>query len=217
MGIAERKAREREKRKNSIIDAAEQVFFANGVDAATMDELAEKSELSKGTLYLYFKSKEDIYLAITERALNVLTTLFQEAFAKESTGMEKIRAIGFAYFRFSQDYPDYFKSMTYFDAYPGIFDEKTPSARECAQRGDDVMKIVTQAVARGIQDGSIRSDIDPIKTALLLWAQSNGILQMLSCKWKHIQEQHISMSFQSTEEFVASAYKLIEAGLEPRS
>jgi hypothetical protein len=78
------------------------------------------------------------------------------------------------------------------------------------------MKIVAQAVASGIQDGSICSDIDPIKTALILWAQSNGILQMLSCKWKHIQEQHISMSFQSTEEFVASAYKLIEAGLEPR-
>ncbi|MCJ7681912.1 MAG: TetR/AcrR family transcriptional regulator, partial [Candidatus Aminicenantes bacterium] len=196
---------------------AEQVFFAKGMDAATMDELAEKAELSKGTLYLYFKSKEDIYLAITERALNVLTSLFEEASAKESTGMEKVRAIGFAYFRFSQDYPDYFKSMAYFDAYQKIFSEKTPSARECAQRGDDVMKIVAQAVASGIQDGSIRSDIDPIKTALILWAQSNGVLQMLSCKWKHIQEQHISMSFQSTEEFVASAYKLIEAGLEPRS
>lgn len=216
MGIAERKSREREKRKNSIIDAAEQVFFARGMDTATMDGIAEKAELSKGTLYLYFKSKEDIYLAITERALHILTDMFREASSKESVGMDKVAAIGFAYFQFSQEYPDYFKSMIYFDAYPGTIDEKTPSAEACAHQGETVIQIVAQAVAQGVEDGSIRSDIEPVKIAFLLWSQSNGIFQMLSSKWAHIQERHNGLSFQSEEEVVACAFKLIQAGLEPR-
>lgn len=215
MGIAERKARERNKRKNSILDAAEEVFFAKGISAATMDEIADRVELSKGTLYLYFKSKEDIYLAITERALLILTKMFEDASAGETVGMDKVKAIGFAYFRFSQEFPDYFKSMIFFDAYPGTFDEKTPSAEACALQGEKVIQIVAQAVAFGIKDGSIRSDIDPVKIAFLLWSQTNGIFQMLSSKWAHIQEHHAGLSFQSEEEFVACAFTLIEAGLEP--
>ena len=59
MGIAERKEREKLQRRKDIIDAAEKVFFYRGFESATMDEIAEKVELSKGTLYLYFKSKEE--------------------------------------------------------------------------------------------------------------------------------------------------------------
>ena len=52
MGIAERREREREQRRNTILDAAETVFFSKGINLATMDEVAEEAELSKGTLYL---------------------------------------------------------------------------------------------------------------------------------------------------------------------
>ena len=60
MGIAERKEREKEHRRNTILDAAEEVFFSKGINLATMDEVAERAELSKGTLYLYFKNKEEL-------------------------------------------------------------------------------------------------------------------------------------------------------------
>ena len=78
MGIAERREREKQRRRNDILDAAEHVFFEKGLKSATMDEVAEEAELSKGTLYLYFKSKEDLYLGITERALTVLKQMFQQ-------------------------------------------------------------------------------------------------------------------------------------------
>lgn len=73
MGIQERKEREKESRKEEIINAAQKIFFEKGLPAATMDEIAEAAELSKGTLYLYYKSKEDLYLAVTMRVPNSFT------------------------------------------------------------------------------------------------------------------------------------------------
>jgi TetR/AcrR family transcriptional regulator len=67
MGITERKEREKEHRKEEIIDAAQKVFFEKGLLLTTMDEIAEIAELSKGTLYLYYKSKENLYLAVMMR------------------------------------------------------------------------------------------------------------------------------------------------------
>jgi AcrR family transcriptional regulator len=72
MGTAERREREKEERRNSILDAAEKVFFSKGVREATMDDIAEEAEVSKGTIYLYFGSKEEVYLGIDLRALKIL-------------------------------------------------------------------------------------------------------------------------------------------------
>ena len=108
MGIAERRKREKEMRKSSIIDAAEKVFFQKGFEAATMDDVAEKAELSKGTLYLYFSSKEDLYMAITHRSFEIMIDLFQKAVNEQDQGIEQVYAIGLAYKEFSQKYPDYF-------------------------------------------------------------------------------------------------------------
>ena len=54
-------------RKKQIINAAEEVFTQKGFDQARMDDIAEETGLSKGTLYLYFKSKEDLITAILDR------------------------------------------------------------------------------------------------------------------------------------------------------
>ena len=56
-----------EERKDQILNAAEEVFNQKGLDNARMDDIAEETGLSKGTLYLYFKSKDDLIAAILDR------------------------------------------------------------------------------------------------------------------------------------------------------
>jgi len=56
-----------EERKDQIMNAAEGVFTRKGFSDARMDDIAEETGLSKGTLYLYFKSKEDLVIAILDR------------------------------------------------------------------------------------------------------------------------------------------------------
>ncbi len=190
MGTAERREREKLRRKNEIIDAAERVFFSKGLDQSTMDDVAAEAELSKGTLYLYFKSKEELYLAVNERGFQILQKLFADAITKERNGLEKVRAIGQAYFEYAQKYADYFNAMLYYESRDIDFSEGNSCAQACEQVGTETLKIVAQAIQAGIRDGSIRSDVQPFKTAVVLWGQSSGIVQVHSLKGKHMQEKH---------------------------
>ncbi|MBE9545455.1 MAG: helix-turn-helix transcriptional regulator, partial [Proteobacteria bacterium] len=62
--IRRRKMRERNLRFESILDAAKKVFFSKGYSKATMDEIALAAEISKPTIYQYFKSKDDLFFSL---------------------------------------------------------------------------------------------------------------------------------------------------------
>jgi AcrR family transcriptional regulator len=72
MGIQERKEREKERRRQQIMVAAKRVFVEKGFDRATMEDIAREAELSAGTLYLYFKNKNELYASLTLRVLQYL-------------------------------------------------------------------------------------------------------------------------------------------------
>lgn len=72
MGIQERKERERERRRQQIMVAAKRVFSAKGFNKTTMEDIAKDAELSPGTLYLYFKNKDELYASLSLRILQYL-------------------------------------------------------------------------------------------------------------------------------------------------
>lgn len=72
MGIKERKEREKESRRQQIMVAAKKIFTEKGFNRATMDDIANEAELSPGTLYLYFKNKEELYASLSLRVLQYL-------------------------------------------------------------------------------------------------------------------------------------------------
>ena len=72
MGIQERKQRERERRRQQIMVAAKKVFTAKGFNKTTMEDIAKEAELSPGTLYLYFKNKDELYASLSLRILQYL-------------------------------------------------------------------------------------------------------------------------------------------------
>lgn len=68
-----------EERRNQIVDAAVRRFSRDGFHQTTMDGICAESEMSKGALYRYFSSKEDIVAAMYERSINQETTMMNEA------------------------------------------------------------------------------------------------------------------------------------------
>ena len=92
--IQERRREEKEMRRQSIIDAAEQVFAQRGFEVATMADIADQARLSRALIYFYFKDKEELGLAITARGLQALRRSFERASAKYRTGLEKATGIG---------------------------------------------------------------------------------------------------------------------------
>jgi TetR/AcrR family transcriptional regulator, repressor for uid operon len=67
--------------KERIIQSAVECFSKYGLDRTRMDDIAQKADLSKGTLYLYFKSKEDLFYVICENNLKVLKEQLSQIFS----------------------------------------------------------------------------------------------------------------------------------------
>ncbi|MBN2201083.1 TetR/AcrR family transcriptional regulator [bacterium] len=190
MGIQERKEREKELRRNAIIDAAESVIFTKGYWMTTMDDVADAAELSKGTIYLYFKTKEELYWAITLRGLKILTDFFQKAYNEAETGLQKVFLMGQSFFRFSSEHPDYFNALGYYE-----IKETDPAAAEtvssmCDHEGMECLDLLIRALSEGIRDGSINPEINPGTAAVILWGQAAGVIQVMAMKGDHLQRRH---------------------------
>ncbi|MBN2520147.1 MAG: TetR/AcrR family transcriptional regulator [Bacteroidales bacterium] len=206
MGIHERKEREKLQRRNEIIDAAEKVFFTKGIENATMDEVAEEAELSKGTLYLYFNNKEDLHFAICMRGLVMLKEKFEQAISKNNTVLHNLVQIGLTFVKFSKEHSDYFKVMSHFEG-------KNPDEREHRYQHtekDNVMDVMVKLIEQGKKDGSIRNDINPNIIAHILWAQTTGVLQLMAVKKFHLEMFDIS-----EEDIIKSHFEIVANGIRP--
>ena len=80
-----RKEREREFKKQEILDASIKIFAEKGFKATTLDEIAEKSEFGKGTLYNYFSSKEEIYKEIIMMIIDEHKNSIKEVYSSTNT------------------------------------------------------------------------------------------------------------------------------------
>ena len=85
------------KTRNTLIDVARQLFAKNGLEGTTMNDIAQASNRGRRTLYTYFKSKEDIYLAVIETELERLFSKLEEVAKKNIPPEDKIVQLIFAH------------------------------------------------------------------------------------------------------------------------
>ena len=187
MGIAERKEREKEQRRNDIIDAAETVFNEKGLEKATMDDVAAEAELSKGTLYLYFKNKDELHHAIINRGMEILGNLFIESTKDGENGLHKTKLIGHAFIEFNIKYPHYYDAFLKHGTMSICVDDATHTQLEGIPLKQRIMQHFVEVIMEGIVDGSISKEINPQKAAILLWAELSGVLQLLEYKGSIIE------------------------------
>ncbi|MDZ7739172.1 MAG: TetR/AcrR family transcriptional regulator [Bacteroidales bacterium] len=208
MGTSERKKREKQKRRESIIDAAEKVFFSRGFDTATMDDIAKKSELSKGTLYLYFKSKEDIHLAVAIRAINILNSLLPDIGSKKDNAIDKLKKLAATFISFAGKFPGHLKSILYVESLD--FRQLSLSREELKDVifRETPVRMVMELVEQGVNEKIIRSDIPPGIIANTLWSQMLGMYQFVT-----IQRGLFEMVDMETEELLDASIELVLNGI----
>ena len=180
MGISERKQREKELRRQSIILAAEKVFFSRGLQVATVDEIAEVAELSKGTVYLYFKDKEELIATVIYRGISLLHGMMTDASLKNQNAVDKIRTLGRVYLEFARKYPNHFILLFQKELHKIETDETRPEAESCVKTGIQTLSMLKMIIMEGIEEGSIRRDIDPAQMALILWGEIHGVIAIAS-------------------------------------
>ncbi len=185
MGTHERKEREKEQRRDEIVKAATKVFFEKGLQSATMDEIAVAAELSKGTIYLYYKSKEDLYLAVMNVGSTILFDMFDRAVSKAATTIERLRILADTYQEFFREHRNYFR-MFHFLQNHQLHKQVSPEMREISQLHQQrVWDLAVGVLRRGVEEGILRRDIDPAEMAVILWSASNSLLMQIDYQYEH--------------------------------
>lgn len=189
--VAVRREEEKERRRAEMVDAAEALYADVGWDAVTMERVAKSARLSRALLYVYFRDKNDLLHAITERALQDLRERFVTAAATHLLGLDKVQAIGRAYVRFQQELPYRFDACSRFHAHQAA---GNPAEDACAAAGDAVIAVIVQALMQGQLDGSIRKDLGPpAQVCVMLWAFTHGLIQIGTNKSEEIARQGVEV------------------------
>ncbi len=111
MGVLERQIRQ-----EVILDAAARVFFSVGFGSAKMSDVAKKAKLSKGLVYHYYDSKENLYMAVVYNACKLNVQFFNEALRNKPEGLALDKILYFIerYFEFSKQYPFFQEAISTF-------------------------------------------------------------------------------------------------------
>ena len=209
MGIYERKQREKQRRRKDIINAARKVFSLKGFNSATMEEIASEAELSPGTIYLYFKNKEELHTSLSIDILKYLSIQIHKVVNLDICVEEKI-----------ERFRDVFIDLYDYDANILINLFHLQSGETLHNLSDEVMQqlklnsaqahgAIIQVIRQGIEKG-VFIDEHPVALADVIWGSYAGVVLWVDSK-KKLNDQ---------KDFVKStlitAFKVIIQGLKKK-
>lgn len=211
-----RKQRETELRKQIILEAAEHLFLSEGYEKTTMDEIARQSEFSKGTLYNYFKSKDELYLAIGIKAYDLILDYTEKFTNKQQPGLNQLIAIGYAYYEFTKDYPVY--SSIFHDIAVKVPDVNAKLNGSLSQIEKEYLTsntryrdIFIKILGDAIRVKAIRRDKDPNLVGYILSTITSGIIDDLLQNSEMVKRRGLDF-----DEIIDFTFEILADGLKPR-
>ncbi len=187
-------SQKRQEKESAIIDAAEAVFQAVGFKNAKMDDIAKAAGITKVTLYSYFQSKENLYLSISYRAVNLLTKSFGDIVERNhhKPRLEVVLQIVESFmdfcsqnFLYSEALLDYFEMNRSSDS--GKDESKLTEAviqsnyyKRIQEIQNEPFKILAKEVAKGQNEGSILMKVDSMLYTLHAWTASLGYIKIIN-------------------------------------
>ena len=213
MAIAERRLRERAERKEQIIAAAERVFFAKGFTATSMEQIATEAEVSKGTLYLYFKNKDDLFIALSFGFLDHLCSRFEHIAGQGGPGLRLVESMMRAYTEVVAERPQRFRNLAESLATGYALDTSVPSMAAHHEMLGRLVGCLVSAIDCGKSDGSIRNDVDAKQVAGQVWGGLLGILLVDLNREEVLRRSARSLDFSS---LVPNYIELLCDGLAPK-
>lgn len=178
MSSEERRKKEKENRKNSILKVARKLFFERGFKSVTVDLIAEKAEVSKGSIYLYFDSKEEIYTQILISA-NIERHKEMENFTKqEGTPSELLLSFARNYVDFFLDNNELFRILMTFMLQSENMNLTEEQNAQLIHTTNENVIAISDILQKGMNSGEFIPDIDARQLRNAVWGMLNGIISL---------------------------------------
>jgi AcrR family transcriptional regulator len=212
-----RREREKTQTRINIINAAEKLFLSQGFENTTMEQIANKAQYSKGTIYNYYNSKDELYIAIGTNAYNIIIDYTIEFTEKETPGIKQLMAVGYAFYEFTKHYPNY--ASIFHDIalkLPNIAfkpkKELSDIEKEYFNSGNRYRDIFMKILSNAVNYNAIRKDKDPKMIGYVLSSLTRGLVEDL-IQSKEAVKKKFDLE---PDDVVNFAFEIIAEGLKPR-
>lgn len=201
MGLQERRKREKENRRNAILKAARKLFFEKGFKQVTVESIAKKAELSKGSIYLYYNSKEEIYTQILLMDIEKFHERFVGLIENPTSAREALGRFVETYTEFFLNDRELFRILMTFMLHTTDMNLPEELNRHIIKTMNGTIDIIEQIFRYGIDHGELIPAMDLHRNRNALWGMLNGIISL-----------HLFTGRESQR--VEVIHKTIQAGME---
>jgi AcrR family transcriptional regulator len=178
LGSGERRQKEKENRKNAILKAARKLFFEKGFKSVTVDKIAADAELSKGAIYLYFESKEEIYVQILIADNNDFHGRIIDFLQKEAAASELLLDFARLYIDFFLHDKELFRIFMAFMIRADQTNLTAEQNSNLLRITNDNVQIIAEIIQKGVDSGEFSSNINVRQAQNAIWGLLNGIIAL---------------------------------------
>ena len=192
MGLQERRGKEKDGRRKLILESARTLFFEKGFNNVTVDETAKFSELGKGSIYLYFNSKEEIYAQVLLNDIEKFNQQASALFNKKKTAADLLVEFSYAYADFFLNDSELFRILMIYMLQPdqmNLSEELNPQIIKANNRSIDVFGKILEL---GWESKEFPANINLKQKQNAIWGLLNGIISLyLFSGWKLKRRERI--------------------------
>ncbi len=154
MGTTQRKERERDQRRRVILDSARSAFLKHGISTTTMERIAQEAELAKGTLYLYFRNREELLMGLLADDISTLTSAMEKVSSSPIEPPEKLELAFATFYTYSQENQLFYQMMTQTNVGLMMANiDDSPTVAHFQSVNERLIGLVESFVEQGVQHG----------------------------------------------------------------
>jgi AcrR family transcriptional regulator len=174
--------KEKDFRRQQILDSAEAVMKREGLSKLSISAVAKEAQLAQGTLYLYFKKKEEIIAQLTVRSRERLLQVFHDGINATNQPLEQIRNILFANYKFFKEDKLYHDLVSFYEVNSEL--EEPQALHQASQH---ITALVVSVLDRAKMQGEVRPTVNASEFTYLFWGMSNGMVQLVDLRGQQLK------------------------------
>ncbi|AHM64704.1 TetR/AcrR family transcriptional regulator [Paenibacillus polymyxa] len=170
------------KNREELIAAAKELFMKQSFLKVNIKDVCHVASVSRVTFYKHFQSMNEIVFEVQMEILESMTEFVRRAPTAEMNGKQMLTSMLDAWIDYAGRHPEYIKFILLFDLHYEGYDsneELKERYKHFVNQGKE-RHFLIDALEAGIQDGSLKSDAEPLQTAHFVFTSMMGLLQKMS-------------------------------------
>ena len=184
------KQRTTEFNRTNILEAAKHLFITKGLTQTTMDDIAKEADYSKSTIYVYFKSKDEIYNYLILKHFEILKFGISNALKDNPDFADGFFAICNTLVSFQDEHPLFFESIL--GEIKISDDEKDDVLLQICRVGEEINELIMDFLRVNVKRKQINLEMSEFQIILTLWASIGAIILMADKKARYIEQAGIT-------------------------